>query len=256
MQLCRTGSRSGDLFTVTSCTPTSLPPSTSSRWESLSRFPTWPSSMQISTSLSHGSRMLPRPFAFPSPPCLTLRDARENDVSDAGLGPTFMDKFSSSGTSEVFELKPGGAEISVTEENKTEYVTAAQTISSHLHVSCPSESCSLRPPRHPQPAGTSISCVSTTLKGAFKIRSRPSLQGCSKSFRRTSCPSLTSCNSTSVFSPLSPLQFLGRLMLVWRLFQALVSGLCDVNVADWEKVRPLLPWLVGAVGGTNENYFG
>lgn len=46
----------------------------------------------------------------------------ENDITDAGLENDFIDEYDNFGVMETVELKPGGASIQVTEENKMEYI--------------------------------------------------------------------------------------------------------------------------------------
>lgn len=52
----------------------------------------------------------------------SLQWMAENDISEAGLENDFVDEFDSFGRIETIELKPGGANIPVTEENKHEYI--------------------------------------------------------------------------------------------------------------------------------------
>ncbi len=47
---------------------------------------------------------------------------RDNDIEDCGLEMTFAADFEKLGKVENHELKSGGAEIAVTEENKAEYI--------------------------------------------------------------------------------------------------------------------------------------
>ncbi|KAK4704406.1 hypothetical protein P7C70_g1799, partial [Phenoliferia sp. Uapishka_3] len=46
----------------------------------------------------------------------------ENDITDAGLENDFVDEYDNFGVMQIVELKPGGANIPVTEENKMEYI--------------------------------------------------------------------------------------------------------------------------------------
>ncbi|KAM0753986.1 HECT-domain-containing protein [Meredithblackwellia eburnea MCA 4105] len=46
----------------------------------------------------------------------------ENDITDAGLENDFIDEYDNFGVTETVELKPGGKNIPVTEENKMEYI--------------------------------------------------------------------------------------------------------------------------------------
>ncbi|KAL8278008.1 hypothetical protein RQP46_009640 [Phenoliferia psychrophenolica] len=46
----------------------------------------------------------------------------ENDITDAGLENDFVDEYDNFGMTEIVPLKPGGADIKVTEANKMEYI--------------------------------------------------------------------------------------------------------------------------------------
>ena len=48
--------------------------------------------------------------------------AGDNDIDECSLEMTFAADFEKLGKVENHELKPGGAEIPVTEENKAEYI--------------------------------------------------------------------------------------------------------------------------------------
>ena len=56
---------------------------------------------------------------------------RDNDIDECSLEMVFAADFEKLGKVENHELKPGGAEIAVTEENKAEYIR--YLIQSFLH---------------------------------------------------------------------------------------------------------------------------